>query len=141
MITALTVGVVIFAMVVAVRALALAMALESGCVWVCKTIGHDCVIKVLFGIATVSIILAILKAWSIPDAYMDYWVTMSPTFRFRSFVYLSENYGVVMLGYAVISLIKDMTRCTTSVKYGRLKKQIKKADCKLEPIVQPESCD
>jgi len=126
MITTLTVGVVIFAVVVGIRALALAMALESGCVWVCRTIGHDCVMKVLFGITTVTFILAILKAWSIPDAYMDYWVQMSPMFRMRSMSYLAENYGLCILGYSVITMIKSMTRCSTSLKYNRLKRKLSK---------------
>lgn len=123
-ITILTVGVIIFNIVVAIRAIALAMAMESGCQWVCRTIGHDCVMKVLFGTATLCFILAILKIWSAFDMYMDWYVTMSPMFRIRMFAYLAENYGVAMLGYAVISLIKNMTRCSTSVKYDNLKQKV-----------------
>ncbi len=128
-ITIITLGAVIFNIYVAIRALALSMALESGCEWVCKTIGHDCVMRVLFGIAVLCFMLATLKAWTIFDMYMDYWIQLSPMFKMRMLAFLAENYGVAILGYAVISMIQGMTRCSTSVKYEKLQKKITR-ECK-----------
>ncbi len=120
---ALTIGVVILNCIVAVRAIALAMDLETGRRWVCQTIGEHCVVRVLMGIATICLILALLKGWSIADIFIDYWDDMSHTYQIRAFAYLGENFGVAMLGYAVVSVFKSMTRCTTSVKYKRLKEK------------------
>ncbi len=131
-ITFLTVVVILGNIYVALRAIALAMALESGCNWVCRTIGNDCVMRVLFGIATLCFILAILKVWSLVYVNIDWWMQQSPMFHTMSFAYLAENYGVPMLGYAVIVMIQSMTRCTTSVKYTRLQSKIKKGDHKVE---------
>ncbi len=128
-ITLITIGAVVFNIYVAIRALALSMALESGCQWVCRTIKHDCVMRVLFGIATLCFILAVLKFWTIFDMYMDYWVSLSPLFKTRMLAFLAENYGVACLGYAVISMIKGMTRCTTSVKYEKLRTRKGEVDC------------
>jgi len=125
LIIGLTVGVVLLNVFVAVRALSLAMAMESGCRWVCRTIGGECVIKVLLGIATISFILAILKAWSIADVFLNYWSQMPQTYHIRAFAYLGENYGVAMLGYAVISVFQSMTRCTTADRYSRLQRDMK----------------
>ncbi len=131
-ITIITAGAVIVNIFVAIRALAMAMALESGCNWVCKTIGHDCVMRVLFGVATLCFILASLKFWTIFDMYMDYWVSLSPIFKWRMLAFLTENYGVAILGYFVIDLIKGMTRCSTSVKYERLQGKIKSGEVEVK---------
>lgn len=124
-ITIITIGAVVFNVYVAIRALALSMALESGCHWVCRTIGHDCVMRVLFGIATLCFILATLKTWTIFDMYADWWIRQSPMFRMRMLAFLAENYGVAVLGYSVISMIKGMTRCSTSVKLDHLQTKVK----------------
>ncbi len=125
-ITMLTVGAVVLNVVVAIRALALAQALESGCIWVCRTVGNHCVIRTLQGIATICFMLAVLKGWSIADTFTNYWYEMSETYHVRAFAYLGENYGVAMLGYAVTSVFKSMTQCTTADKYSKLQKEIKK---------------
>jgi hypothetical protein len=117
---ALTIGVVILNSVVAVRAMMLAMDIESGHKWVCKTIRKHCVIRMLQGITTLCLILAILKGWSVLDVFVNYWDQMPHTYHIRSFAYLGENYGVAIVGYAMITVINEMTRCTTSIKYSRL---------------------
>ncbi len=130
----LTVGVVILNCVVAVRAIALAMDLEAGKRWVCQTIGEHCVVRVLMGVATICIMLAILKGWSIADIFIDYWDDMPQTYQIRAFAYLGENYGVAMLGYAVITVFKSMTRCTTSARYINLKNKWNGAERRISDI-------
>ena len=124
LVTGLTVGAIVLNVIVAIRALAFAMALESGCRWVCQQVGTKRVIRIMQGLAMVCIILAVLKSWSIADVFTDYWHAMSDTYHLRAFAYLGENYGVPMLGYAMISVFQLMSGCTTSKRFIELQEKV-----------------
>ena len=115
-ITILTLGAVAINCVTVVRALLTARSFEKGDMWVCRGVGNICIIKILYGIACISIILSCLKSWSVIDVFMGYWDHMPEVYHIRSYAYLGENYGVGMLGYAMITIIKSMSLCETATK-------------------------
>jgi hypothetical protein len=98
----------------AVKAIQLALKFESGCVWVCQTIGYKTVMHILYGVFYVCTILVVLKGWTLFDEHFSVWKDMGDVFHIRTFAWIGENAGVAMLGYAVVRLLHKMSHCATA---------------------------
>lgn len=112
----LTAFAILFAAYVGIKCIAMAMALDSGCIWVCRTVGRMTVNHVLYSMAMVCVLLVVLKTWSIVDSILIYWYDMPGMYRFRAFAFLTENFATPISFLMVIRMIKSMTKCDTARK-------------------------
>lgn len=106
----LTAGVVVFNVLAAVRAVGIALKLEDSH-WLSQrpTIQH-CAIQILMGCAAACIVLAMLKAWSIGDVFIDAWKNMPHSYHIRAYAYLAENYMVPIIVWKIGTYLNTTTR-------------------------------
>ncbi len=71
------------------------------------------VTKVLYALCFILLILATMKMWSITDSIYTHWLMMSHEYHVRAYVYLVENYGVVIISWVVTSYYKRVTICAS----------------------------
>ena len=108
---ALTLGAAGVNIAASVRAFYYALFIDARCKWLCKLGQKTLGLKLLIGVGVVCMILALMKLWSIGDIFLRMWDDMHPSYHFRSFAYLAENYGVGIIGWMTTTLIYKISQC------------------------------
>ena len=125
LIIGVTFGVVVSCFIAAVRSIALAITLESGCRWVCQTIPVRFVIKILYMFFGINFALVVLKSRAIYIVFLDHWYIQPNAYQIDSWAFLGENYGVAIVTAMFIWLMKKQTTCSTSQEHIELKRKYK----------------
>jgi len=107
----LTIGVIVVNLLASWRAFRIGIYCDTDCKWTCQTSDKPTAIKLVMGFGIICLILALLKLWSIHDVFLHNWANMSTEYHWRSYLYLTENYGVAILCWHVGSLVKRIGSC------------------------------
>jgi len=132
----LTIGAIGLNLMAVVRAVAMALVLESGCRWVCQTILLHRVVKLLLGFAIVCSMLVVLKSYSLYSIIFFTWGMQTEQYQILSFAFLGENYGTGILCWLFVDYVKLQSHCNTADEHKRLKveyKKLTKPDTKYSP--------
>ena len=110
-VTILTITVVVANLAMAFRAFKTAISIDTHCRWMCVSNQKSAGLGILIGIGVIGVILSALKTWSIMDIFIHLWDHMPPQYHFRAFAYLTENFGVAIIGWKITTFIRMISGC------------------------------